>query len=145
MTLNRWDPLKDLLNFQEKLHRMVHHQAEPRTTCAGSWCPLVDILETPEAYIFRVELPGVGLENISLELRKNKLILTGQRPIESDPQFAAYHRIERVHGYFERSFSIPGKVDSDKAQAKYVDGLLEVILPKTDKETERDIHITCRA
>ncbi|MBI5251918.1 MAG: Hsp20/alpha crystallin family protein [Desulfomonile tiedjei] len=143
MTLNRWDPLKDLLNFQEKLHRMVHHQADPRVKCEGYWCPVVDILETPDAYIFRAELPGVGRENISVELRNNQLILAGQRPIEPDPQFAAYHRIERVHGYFERSFSIPGNVDADSAQAKYVDGVLEVTLPKGDEEVERNIHIVC--
>jgi HSP20 family protein len=143
MTLNRWDPLKDLLNFQEKLHRVVHHQTDPRTQCAGHWCPIVDILETPEAYIFRAELPGVGRENINVELRNNQLILSGQRPIDAGPQFAAYHRIERVHGYFERSFKIPGNVDGDSAQAKYVDGVLEIILPKAEEEVERDIHIVC--
>jgi HSP20 family protein len=140
MTLNRWDPLKDLLNFQEKIHRLTHHQ-EPRARCVGCWCPVVDILETPYAYIFRAELPGVGRENIKLEVRDNQLILSGQRPNDADPQFAAYHRIERVQGFFERSFTLPGNVDAENAEAKYVDGVLEVILPKTEKQVERRIRV----
>jgi len=143
MTLNRWDPLKDLLNFQEKLHRIAHHQADPRIRCTGHWCPVVDILETPDSYIFRLEVPGVGRENISVELRNNRLILSGTRPMPDEPQFAAYHIIERVHGYFERSFSIPGNVDADKARATYVDGVLEVVLPKAEEEADRTVHIVC--
>jgi HSP20 family protein len=144
MTLNRWDPLKDLLNFQEKINRIVHHQVDPRTKCAGYWCPIVDILETPDSYIFRVELPGVGQENINVEMRNNQLILSGQRPMASDPQFAAYHRIERTHGYFERSFNIPVNVDADDATATYVDGVLEVVLPKVEEAVERNVRIVCR-
>lgn len=142
MTLIRWDPLKDLLNFQEKMSRMLDVCWE-EGTCkrTASWCPTVDILETPDGYLFRVELPGVGRENINIEVRGNHLVLSGERSIESEPKIASYRRMERVHGFFERSFQLPGEVDVDKAEARYVDGLLEVFLPKSLEDHERSVSV----
>ncbi|MGO9567555.1 MAG: Hsp20/alpha crystallin family protein [Desulfomonilaceae bacterium] len=142
MTLNRWDPLRDLLNFQEKMSRLLDVCGE-EGTCkrAASWCPTVDILETPDGYLFRAELPGVGRENINIEVRGNRLVLSGERPIESEPRITAYRRMERVHGFFERSFQLPGKVDVEKAEARYVDGILEVFLPKSQEDHNRSVNV----
>jgi len=143
-TLNRWDPIRDLLNFQEKMSRLF--EARPGESAARRlvrWCPAVDVLETPEAYIFRAELPGVGRENISIELRGHLLVLAGERLVEPEPRIAAYHSIERVHGFFERTFSLPGGVDVENARARYVDGVLEVLLPKADEREERTIAVVC--
>ncbi len=142
MTLNRWDPLRDLLNFQERVSRLIDSTPEEsalrRQAC---WCPVVDMLETPEAYIFRAELPGVGRENINIEVRGKRLRIYGERSLEAEPAIAAYHSIERVHGMFERSFTLPGEVDIDLAEAKYEDGMLEVILPKSHEIRERSISV----
>lgn len=142
MTLNRWDPFRDMLSFQEKLNRFVDSCFEDRPLQRpASWRPVVDVLETADMYIFRVELPGVGKSNISVEVAGSRLRLSGERPEDTDPPLAAYHRIERVHGVFERTFTLPGPVDADKAEAKYVDGLLEVYLPKTDREYECSVNV----
>ena len=144
MPLNRWDPLRDLLNFQERVSRLVDSSSEDwvsrRQTC---WCPVVDVLETPDSYLFRVELPGVDRQNIHIEISGNLLRLYGERPMESEPAIAAYHSIERVHGIFERTFTLPGQVDADAAEAHYSDGLLEVRLPKADEDKERRVSIVC--
>jgi HSP20 family protein len=142
MTLTRWDPLKDMLSFQERVNHIMDAFARRREgTGRACWCPVVDILETPDSYIFRAELPGVGKENINVEVAGNRLTLSGKRPIEQDPVIAAYHTIERVHGFFERSFSLPGPVDAENARAKYRDGVLEVFLPKAEEHAERAIAV----
>jgi HSP20 family protein len=144
MTLNRWDPLRDLLNFQERMNRLVGSSLEERACKrAAYWRPVVDILETPDAYIFRAELPGVGIDNISIEVRENRLVLSGERPLESEPQWAAYLSIERSHGCFERSFPLPGGIDVENAKARYEDGILEVTLPKSQEELETSIKVIC--
>lgn len=144
MTLNRWDPLRDLLNFQERMNRLVGSTLEERMLRrAACWCPVVDVLETRDAYIFRAELPGVGKENITIEVRGNRLVLVGKRTLESEPQWAAYLSIERIHGCFERSFPLPGPIDVDKAEARYEDGILEVYLPKSQGDAERTIAVVC--
>jgi len=142
MTLNRWDPLKDLLNFQEKVNRVMHATLSERCQVSGTcWCPLVDMLETPDAYLIRAELPGVGLDNINIEIRNRRLAISGQRSFESEPALAAYIRIERVHGAFERVFNLPGDVDVNAIKAKYVDGILEIHLPKAQEEATAGITI----
>ena len=142
MTLNRWDPLRDLLNFQEKVNRFVEIRTE-RTVFqrSASWSPLVDMLETPEAYIFRAELPGVGKKNISIEIQGQRLKLSGERPLESEPELAAYHSVERAHGPFERCFDLPDDADVERAEARYEDGILEVYVPKSEEERERILTV----
>jgi HSP20 family protein len=104
---------------------------------------VVDVLETPDSYIFRAELPGVGRENINIEVSVNKLRIFGERPIEPEPQIAAYHSCERVHGHFDRKFAIPGIIDTEGAAAKYEDGILEIRLPKAREERNHHIHVVC--
>jgi len=142
MTLIRWDPLRDLLSFQERVSRIIDSAQEECTARRQTiWTPVVDVLETPDAYIFRAELPGVGKENINIEIRGNRLTLTGRRSVESEPAIAAYHTIERIHGVFARSFSLPGRVESDKATARYVDGMLEIVVPKAADDTESTVAV----
>ena len=143
MTLQRWDPLRDLLNFQERASRLLCSSSEDeRSKNRARWCPVVDILETPDAYIFIAELPGVGRDNINVEVQGNTLTLSGERFIGSAPEIAVFHRIERVHGVFERSFTLPGQVNVAMVEAKYADGILEVILPKV-ADSERCVSIVC--
>jgi len=99
------------------------------------------MLETPDAYVIRAELPGVGLDNISIEIRNRRLTISGHRHFESEPALAAYHSIERVHGPFERSFNLPGNVDVDAIKAKYTDGILEISIPKAQEEASAGITI----
>lgn len=142
MTLNRWDPLKDLLNFHEKVNRLMHldpRERAPRRQVA--WKPVVDVLETPEAYIVRVDLPGVGKDNIKIEIQGDRLTIQGERPVDDEPRMAAYHSIERETGIFERSFNLPGDVDADTAEARYLDGVLDIVLPKAQQYRERSITV----
>lgn len=142
MTLNRWDPLRDLLNFQERVNRFVEIRTQ-RTVFqpTTSWTPLVDMLETPDAYIFRAELPGVGKKNINIEIQGRRLKISGERKLEAEPQLAAYHSVERAHGPFDRAFDLPEDADVEKTEARYEDGLLEITVPKCEGERERVLRI----
>ncbi|MDR3603795.1 MAG: Hsp20/alpha crystallin family protein [Syntrophaceae bacterium] len=145
MTLVKWDPLRGLLNFQERVSRSGDLPSEDspskKRTC---WFPAVDILETNDAYIFRAELPGVGKENINIELMGRKLVISGRRVEQTEVDYAAYHTIERVEGYFERSFNVPGPVDVDQVKARYIDGILDLYLPKSKEEPHQCVRIECR-
>lgn len=144
MTLNKWDPLRDLLDFHERAHQMLgvgFH--EGRKNRRGKWYPVVDVIETPEALMFRAELPGVGKDNINLEVEGTTLILSGIRNLESEPKMAVYHAIERVQGFFERRFNLPGIPDISKVTATYIDGILEIVLPKASIYSERTVCVEC--
>jgi HSP20 family protein len=144
MTLNRWDPFKDLLNFQERMARLIHATAgveAPRRR--ATWRPVVDIMETSTAYVLRADLPGVGRDKINVEIRGSKLTIQGERPIEDEPQDTEYHHMERETGYFERTFTLPGNIDVDRAKATYADGVLDLVLPKSAEEQPDTITVVC--
>lgn len=144
MTLNRWDPFKDLLNFQEKMARLMHAAAgEEAPVRKTTWRPVVDIVETGEAFILRADLPGVSKENINIEISGSRLTIQGERPIDDEPGPAAYHHIERETGHFERSFTLPGKIDVDRARARYTDGVLDLLLPKSREPRTWTTTVVC--
>lgn len=144
MTLNRWDPMRDLLNFQEKLNRLAHRPFEERCALTGpTWTPPVDVLETPDVYMFRMDLPGVSRDNISIEVRGSRLVIQGERPVPEEPPIAAYHSVECKTGCFQRTFSLPGLVNVDDAKATYVDGVLELVLPKAQEFGRAGVTVVC--
>ncbi|HSG06575.1 MAG TPA: Hsp20/alpha crystallin family protein, partial [Nitrospiria bacterium] len=90
------------------------------------------------------EMPGVKLEDVSLQIKNDILTLSGIRHFSKETKKENYHRIERSYGTFSRSFSLPGSVDQSGIQAKLKDGLLEVRLPKADTARENPIPIEIR-
>jgi HSP20 family protein len=144
MTLHKWDPLRDLLNFQERMNRIVGKPfAETGLSPSAQWRPSFDVMETAEAYIIRADLPGVGKERINIEIKAGRLSVYGERPIQRESFGTAYLSVERASGSFERNFTLPGTVDVDRAEAKYEDGVLEILLPKTSEEKPLNITVVC--
>ncbi len=144
MKLDRWDPLRDMLNFHERLNRIMDPGGEESPyRRPAAWSPSADVFETRDAYVVRAELPGVGKNNINIEAEGTLLTIEGRRLFGSDPGIVAFHSVERVHGVFRRSFRLPGLVDVDKARAQYIDGLLELTLPKASGSIRRSVTIVC--
>ncbi|HEY6221433.1 MAG TPA: Hsp20/alpha crystallin family protein, partial [Candidatus Eisenbacteria bacterium] len=105
------------------------------------WQPVVDIEEQPERYIVRAELPGMKLEDIKITLRDSQLVVRGEKRREEEKKDSTYHRVERAYGQFERAFTLSHAVQSDKIEAIYRDGVLEVSIPKADEAKPREIPI----
>jgi HSP20 family protein len=144
MKLIKWDPLRDLLSFQERVNRLQGVRGSDSPIDRGPcWCPALDILETADAYVIWAELPGVGKDNIEIEIIGRKVVLSGRRIVENEYEFAEYKSVERVQGYFQRSFDLPGPVDVDNSAAKYVDGVLQLYLPKAEEVEDRCVRIEC--
>ncbi len=132
MTLNRWDPFRDRLSFQEKITRLMagrENVAVARNK--ASWRPAFDSIETAEAFIVRGDLPGVGKESIDIEVEGRRVVVRGERLPDRDPEGAAYHALEREAGVFQRIFVLPKDVNSEQTSAVYKDGVLTLTLPKT--------------
>lgn len=133
MSLTHWDPLRDLEQFGKRLGMFL-----PTTTSgqesfsATSWRPSVDVSETPEAYQFVAELPGVSKDDIELTVDNGVLMLKGTRHSEHEDKSETVHRIECSYGSFMRSFQLPGNVNPEMVAAQFSDGLLTVKVAKTD-------------
>ena len=96
------------------------------------WTPAADVLETREAFVIFVELPGVTHEAVAVEIKTRTLWVYGERPHEGAE--GAYHSLERPHGPFARRFTLPKGVDRAGARAVFKNGVLEITLPKERPE-----------
>ena len=107
------------------------------------WQPRTDISETDAAYVVEVDLPGMTIHDISVQLEGTTVVIAGQR--QRTPSGNANHqaRVERPCGTFQRAFTLPTAVKQDEVQATYANGVLTITVPKAD--TARSRHITVQA
>jgi HSP20 family protein len=97
----------------------------------SSWTPPVDIYEDDSYFLVTAELPGFEKSDIHIKVKENILIIQGRRNLNSPEDTAAnYHRIETNFGSFLRTFTLPEAIDKDNVQATYINGVLEIKLPK---------------
>jgi HSP20 family protein len=107
----------------------------------SSWAPAVDIAEHDDEYLVKVELPGVNKDEVKLTLENNILTIRGEKKQEKETKKENYHRVERSYGSFQRSFTLPAAVKSDKIDASYKDGILSVSLPKAEEAKPKQIEV----
>jgi HSP20 family protein len=88
--------------------------------------------ETAHAVIVRVELPGLKREDIDVSIRRNGLRVRGERYSQGEAQKRTYHLMERAFGRFERTIALPNNINPANAEVEYQDGVLTVIVPKTE-------------
>ncbi len=132
MAFTRWDPLQDLLALHERINRLSGD--EP------GWMPPVDLLETGDAYVITAELPGLSRDNIQLQVHDGKVTLRGERPGRG-ASCEQYHRVERGHGQFSRTFSLPLAIDVEGISADFDAGVLTVRIPKAGASRQRRIDV----
>lgn len=133
MAFARWDPIRDLLAIQQRLDRFAPGPA--------GWVPPVDLLETPEHYVITAELPGLQRSDLTIHLQDSRLTLSGVRR-EREAACEQYHRVERGHGSFSRTFQLPIPVDAERITADLHDGVLTVTCPKQPDAGARRISIS---
>ncbi|MBN1561185.1 Hsp20/alpha crystallin family protein [candidate division KSB1 bacterium] len=143
MAVVRWRPLREMTSLQREMNRVFDSffQDNEENASTSAWYPSVDIKETAEKIDIYAELPGLTKDDIKLSIRDNVLQLSGEKNREDDEADANFHRVERVYGTFSRSFTLPAKVQVDKVQALFKDGVLHLELPKAEEEKARLIQI----
>ena len=133
VVFTRWDPVRDLLAIQQRLDRFAPGPA--------GWIPPVDLRETPDHYVITAELPGLKREDLEIHIHEGTLTLSGVR-CQREVACAQYHRVERGHGSFSRTFQLPVPVDADQIGADLCNGVLIVTCPKTNEANARRIRVS---
>jgi HSP20 family protein len=134
VTLRR-DPLQELLDLQERMNRLfdetlARERLDEPSLLQGSWVPLADVVETPEAYVLDVELPGLSRDDVALQAQGDELVVRGERRLDAQSRPESFHRLERRYGPFTRSFRFSEEMDPDRIRAVFEDGLLRLEIPK---------------
>jgi HSP20 family protein len=107
----------------------------------GTWHPVVDMYDEDDRVVIKAELPGVDKKDIAVDLKDRVLTLSGERAYDNEGKEENYYRRERAYGKFQRVFSLPADVDSDKINADFKDGLLIIEVPKPEKQKPKNITI----
>ena len=148
-SLIRWQPFQELVSMQERMNRLfgdffgrtplVAGTEEP----LGAWgfAPPVDIYEDAHKLIFKVEIPGMEEKDLNVEIEGNTLTVSGERKVEKEIKEEHFRRKERHYGAFSRSFSLPGTVDVGKIEANYMNGVLNIELPKRADAKPKQIKV----
>ncbi|CAM6046901.1 unnamed protein product [Sphagnum compactum] len=106
----------------------------------------VDWLETPEAHIFKVDLPGVAKNEIEVTIEDNRtLCISGERATEEVKEGDNWHVVECARGHFVRRFRLPKNADLERITAEVKNGVLTIIVPKIEprrKQERRQIEVT---
>lgn len=101
---------------------------------ANTWQPAIDICESKSSIMIRVEVPGTAVQDLSVRLKGDRLILGGiKRRPHYDEKPLCYIRLERAYGEFSQDIEINWPIDIDRANATVQDGILTIQLPKLEK------------
>src|SRR5512142_1129150 len=107
---------------------------------SGTWAPPVDVAEEGDKILVKVEVPGVNEKDLKINFEDGLLTVSGERQFERKDE-RNYHRIERTYGSFVRSFNLPRSVDAGAIKANYLNGVLEIEIPKKEEAKPRQIQI----
>ena len=129
-SLDVWDPLRELSSLSRDNSAIVNAR--------------VDWRETPEAHVFKADLPGLKKEEVKVEIEEDSVLkISGERHVEKDKN-DTWHRVERSSGQFTRKFRLPENVKMDQVKAAMENGVLTVTVPKaeTKKPDVKSIQIS---
>ena len=127
-------PWTGIGNLKQEMDRMLDRVLEGRWDefpALGDWAPSMDISETKDSLVAKVEAPGMDQKDIHISLQENLLTIKGEKKQEKEEKDERYHRVERSYGSFTRSVRLPIGVDASKVAATFKNGLLTVTMPKT--------------
>lgn len=103
----------------------------------------IDLSEDEKNYIVRADIPGVKKDDIKVDIDGNRVSISAQvKSFKEEKKNETVIHSERYEGQVSRSFTLDSAVDQEKAQAKYLDGLLELTLPKTSNGKSRRLAIS---
>jgi|WetSurMetagenome_2_1015567.scaffolds.fasta_scaffold816403_2 HSP20 family protein len=146
MTMIPWRPLWDtrfpsLRDEMDKMFEEFFEKVRFPSTREHSWTPAVDVYETKKDVIVTVDIPGIDPKEVAVSLMEESLTIKGERKKEDDLKDEDLYRSEREFGSFQRLIQLPAEVMADQAKATYVNGVLRIVAPKTQKSAPKEVRV----
>ena len=150
MALVRWEPVREMHTIQQEMNRLFNTFFDAPTAsgsggsgngAARRWVPAMDLVETDDHFVLRADLPGLGEEDVRLEVADDVLTLSGERAFEHEAKKDGFYRLERATGAFSRSLTLPEGVDAEAIAASFDKGVLEIRIPKPEQRRPRRVEI----
>jgi len=142
------NPSREFEDIYDRMGQLMNFAFGDLARVEMPWVPLADLSETEDAYVVKVELPGVGKDQIDVQLQDRELVVSGEVPEQDqDGQDGGQngghrrHRSTRRTGRFEFRAWLPGDVNADAVQGELTDGVLTLTIPKSEAAKPHKIEI----
>ena len=149
MALVRWEPVRELTTLQNEMNRLFSSFFDtPAGGGNGStqglrrWVPAMDLVETDDHFVLKADLPGLGPDDVNIEVADNVLTISGERKVEHETEREGFYRVERASGSFRRSLTLPEGVNLEDIAANFDNGVLEIRIPKPEERKPRKVSIS---
>jgi len=126
-------PLAGFGSLRKEMDRLLERFGDwesPGLPAMGNWSPSLDVSETKDGFVVKVEIPGMEPGDIHVGLDNQVLTVKGEKKQEKEEKDEQYYRMERSYGAFARTVRLPASVDGSKVNAGFKNGVLTVTLPK---------------
>ena len=115
--------------------------SNPTNWLDGNLSPAVDVSEQENAFLMKVDIPGMEAKDLNVQVHGNTVTVSGQRQEEKETKDKTYYRMERRQGSFSRTINMPCNINEGEVAAEYVNGVLSLTLPKTEASKPKKIAI----
>ena len=146
--ITRFDPVGEMVSLRSAMDRLFEDSfVSPltwRTLANGNGetiTPPIDVHETPDEIVLTAALPGIKPEDVDITMTGQNLVLRGELKADETVERDQYLYRERRYGSFSRSVQLPVRVEGDKAQATFENGILSLRIPKAEEVKPRQIRI----
>jgi HSP20 family protein len=127
--------------FAQEVNRLFNSLLEPANEQTQRWMPAMDLVEAEDHFVLNADLPGLGEDDVSIEIRDGTLTVSGERKHEHEQKERGYYRVERTFGRFSRSLQLPEGIDPDSVSAEFDKGVLSIRIPKPEERKPRRVQI----
>lgn len=144
MTLVRWQPFGEIETLQNEMNRLFNSvlpNAKFSYEMGTSYAPPAELEETSEAIVLKLEVPGLEAKDLDVEVTPEAVSIKGERREEIKTEEKGVTRSEFRYGSFQRVISLPSRVQNDKVEAEYKNGILHLNLPKAEEEKNKVVKV----
>lgn len=146
MALIHWEPFREIDQLQREMNRLFDGVTRTTTTngergVGVTFIPSAEIHETPEAIHLKLEIPGMEASDLNVEVTAEAVSISGERKQEAKTSEKGVTRTEFRYGQFRRVIPLSTRVQNDKVQAEYKNGVLSLTLPKAEQEKNKVVKV----
>lgn len=143
MSIIKWSPFL-LPSWADEMDKMFEGGLPAMTEGAKGFTPAIDVYETKDSVVAKTSLAGVDPKDVEVTVQNGVLTVKGESKKESEVEEKNYYRKEVRSGSFYRQVALPAKVQEDKANAEFENGMLKVIIPKAPEIKAKTIKVAVK-
>ena len=143
MALIRWEPFREVDNLQREMNRMFDSlsSANRGENLGISYMPAAEMQETADAIHLKLEVPGLEAKDLDVQVTAEAVSISGERKSETKTEEKGVTRSEFRYGRFQRVIPLSTRIQNDKVQAEYKNGVLTLTLPKAEAEKNKVVKV----